>query len=154
MIKVQTLDQEVETLRPVVESWQKAVIDNEFNILADNVDKYLAELHIIAYSNESDLLVLYDDDTPIGYIGLRYFESPLGANKVANEHYFYIVPEKRGIASMRLLKMAKTLAKLKGCSHIIFNASNLASDFHDKVCSFYEKLGMKKFETSYISELE
>ena len=153
MISVKTLDQPVETLRPVVESWQKIVIDNEFNLLADDVNRYLAALHLMAYGNDSDLLVLYEDDTPIGYIGLRYFESPLGANKVANENYFFIVPEKRGIAGMRLLKMAKMLAKIKGCSHIIFNASNLASDMHDRVCEFYEKLEMKKFETSYISEV-
>lgn len=148
---IKIFNDKVETLRPIVEDWQTDVKDNEFGLLADNVDKYLAELHLIAYGNDSDLLVLYDNDEPIGYIGLRYFESPLGANRVANEHYFYVRHDKRGTTSMRLLKNAKILAKLRGCSHVIMNASNLASDLHDKVCEFYKKLGMKKFETSYIS---
>jgi hypothetical protein len=54
---------------------------------------------------------------------------------------------------MRLLKAAKVLAKERGCSHFIMNASNLASDMHDKVCNFYKRLDMKKFETSFISEV-
>lgn len=144
---------DIETLRPIVESWQKIVIENDFGIIADDVNKFLAELGMMAVKDDSDLLVLYDRETPIGYIGLEYFDSPLGNQRIANEHYFYVIPEKRGLASMRLIKNAKYLAKLKGCSHIVFNASNLASDMHDKVCGFYEKTGMKKFETSYISEV-
>jgi len=143
----------VETLRPIAESWQQEANNNEFGLLADNVNKYLAELHLVAYGSDSDLLVLYDGDNPVGYIGLRYFDSPLGANRIANEHYFYVIPEKRGMSSIRLLKTAKTLAGMRGCSHIIMNASNLASDMHEKVCGFYEKMGMKLFETSYISEV-
>ena len=153
-MEIKLFNDDIETLRPIAESWQKNVQDNEFGILADDVDKFLAEIGMMAIKDDSDLLVLYDGETPIGYIGLRYFDSPLGNQKIANEHYFYVVPEKRGLARMRLIKNAKYLAGLKGCSKIIFNASNLASDLHDKVCRVYEKMGMKLFETSYLCEVE
>ncbi len=144
---------DIETLRPVVEAWQDIVIDNEFGIIANDVDKFLIGLGELASNSDSDLLVLCDGGDPIGYIGLNYFMSPLGDQRMANEHFFFVIPEKRGLGSMRLLKAAKALAKEKGCTHFIMNASNLASDLHDKVCDFYERLGMEKFETSYISEV-
>ncbi len=144
---------DIETLRPIVESWQEIVLDNDFGIIADDVDKFLLGLKALAENEDSDLLVLYDDDTPVGYLGLEYFISPLGNQKMANEHYFFVMPEHRGISSMGLFKTAKTLAKAKGCSHLIMNASNLASGLHNKLCRVYEKLGFTKFETCFISEV-
>ena len=152
-MEIKLFNDDIETLRPIAESWQKNVQDNGFGITTDGMNKYLVELGNIAFGANSDLIVLYDGKTPVGYIGLRYFESPLGSQMMAEEHYFYVIPENRGLASMRLIKNAKTLAKLKGCTHLILNASNLASDMHDKICQFYEKSGMKLFETSYIEQL-
>ena len=152
-MEIRLLNDDIETLRPIVESWQENIQDNDFGIIADDIDKYLTELSNMVLRPDADLIVLYDKETPVGYIGLNYFESPLGNQRMANEHFFFVIPEKRGLSSMRLLKGAKYLAKLKGCSHIIFNASNLASELHDKICKFYEKSEMKKFETSYISEV-
>ena len=151
-MEIKLFNDEIESLRPIAESWQENVQDNEFGIITD-VNKHLLELGVMAANDNSDLLVLYDGEIPIGYLGLQYFNSPLGNQRIANEHYFYVIPEKRGISSMRLIKNAKFLAKHKGCSHLILNASNLASDMHNKLCEFYEKTGMKKFETSYISEV-
>lgn len=150
---IKLFNDDIEKLRPIVESWRENIKANEFGIIADDVDKYLTEISNLVLEANSDLLVLYDEETPVGYIGLQYFDSPLGNQRMANEHFFFVIPEKRGMTSLRLLKGAKYLAKLKGCSHIIFNASNLASELHDKICKFYEKLDMKLFETSYIIEV-
>lgn len=149
---IQRAVDDIEKLRPIAEAWQEECKADEFGILAD-VDKYLAELQSMVVNANADLLVLYDEHQPIGYIGLQYFDSPLGNQKMANEHFFYVIPESRGMASMRLMKMAKQCAKAKGCSHIIFNASNLASSLHDRVCRLYERSGMKKFETAFIIEV-
>lgn len=151
-MEVKLFTDNIETLRPIVESWQQIVLDNGFGIITDNVDKFLKELDGLAKDEDSDLLVLYDDK-PVGYLGLQYFMNPLGSQKMANEHYLFVIPEKRGMSSMRLINMAKVLAKERGCTHIIMNASNLASDMHDKVCEFYRRINMKLFESSYISEL-
>ena len=149
----QLFQDNVEVLRPIAEAWEQEMRANAFGIIANDMNKYLAGLDELSHSNDADLLVLYDDSVPVGYIGLQYFDSPLGKQRMANEHFFYVIPEKRGMASMRLMRLAKQVAKAKGCSHIIFNASNLASDLHDKVCKLYERIGMKKFETSFISEV-
>lgn len=151
-MEIKLFNDDIETLRPIAESWFEFASKNKFGIEV-SVDKHLLEIGMMAAKDNADLIVLYDEDIPVGYIGLIYFISPLGEQKIAEEHYLYVVPEKRGLASMRLIKSAKYLAGHKGCSHIIFNASNLASDLHDKICGFYEKQGMKKFETSYISEV-
>lgn len=151
-MEIKLFNDDIETLRPIAESWLNEVRAEEFGIDID-VNMHLLELGMMAVKDDADLIVLYDGEVPVGYIGLRYFESPLGNQRIAEEHFFFVIPERRGLASMRLIKNAKFIAKMKGCSHIILNASNLASDMHDKVCSFYEKSGMKKFETSYISEV-
>ena len=143
-MEVKLFNDNIETLRPIVESWQKNVMTNEFGIIADDVNKYLAELHSIAFGQSSDLLVLYDRDEPVGYFGLRYFSSPLGEQVMANESFYYVLPEKRSISSLKLIKSAKMLAKMKGCSHLILNASNLASDSHEKLCRVYEKMNFQK----------
>ena len=153
-MNIKLFNDDIETLRPVMELWRSTVDFDKFGIIADSPDKYLTELNLLARNDNSDLLVLYDNDIPVGYIGLQYFESPFSNQRIANEHFMYVVPEKRGLASMRLIKDAKILAKLKGCSHIIFNASNLASDLHDKLCRVYEKIGFAKFETCFITKLE
>lgn len=144
---------EIETLRPIVESWQQIVLDNGFGIIADDIDKFLVELSNLASGDESDLLVLYDDDVPVGYLGMQYFMSPLGNQKMANEHFYFVMPEKRGMSSIGLMRVAKVLAKERGCTHLIMNASNLASAMHNKLCRVYEKLGLTKFETCYITEV-
>ncbi len=149
---IKLFNDDIETLRPIAESWQDEAQANKFGIITD-VNKFLSELNTMAFGQDSNLIALYDGDTPIGIIGLRFFESPIGNQRMADEHFLYVMPENRGISSMRLIKSAKFLANRKGCSHRILNASNLASDKHDKVCKFYERIGMKKFETSYISEV-
>lgn len=152
-MNVKVFDGSVEELRSIAEAWKAEAEVNDMGILVVDIDKYLASLHLLAYGSSSNLLVLYDNEVPVGLLGLNYFENPLGPQKMANEHYFYVIPKKRGVSSMRLIKEAKSLAKIMGCSHFIMNASNLASGLHDKVCGLYKKMKMKHFETSYVTKL-
>jgi len=151
-VRIKIWNSDVNDLVEIAEKWADDVADNEFNIEV-KAQNHLQDLRKLILSNGSDLLVLTKDDKPVGYIGLKTFCNPLGQRLIANEHYWYVLPEFRGIASVKLIKAADKWAKWQGCSHIILNASNLAGDMHDKVCEFYEKMGMKKFETSYIKEL-
>lgn len=139
---------DVSELRNIAAYWRDECNSNEMNIKT-SMDSFLVDLKELIDGDNSDLLVLVDD-VPIGLLGLTTFTSPISSQLIANEHYWYVIPPRRGIASMRLLKAAEDWAKEKGCSHLIMTASNLASDLHDTVCFIYEKMGMKKFETSYI----
>ena len=142
----------VEPLRPIALKWQAEC--NSENLGIDiNIETHLDDLQMLVSRERSDLLVLIDGNEVIGYMGIAVIDSPVGEQVMANEHYWYVVPEKRGIASVRLFKAAELWAQVHRCSHILMNASYLASDLHDKVCRLYERFGMEPFETTYIKKV-
>ena len=116
--------------------------------------KGLEDLSELIAGAHSDLIMLMKDEQHIGFAGIRNFVSPLGRNLIAEEHYLYILPEHRGRGGLILLKAAREWAQKNMCTHLILNASCLASDMHDKVCKLYEYMGMSKFETSFICQVQ
>ena len=140
------------TLRPVVDSWLAPLQDNKFQL--DLVtDRLLTDLQKLVNGRDSDLFVLRKEKDIVGFLGLTTFINSIGYNKVANEHYWYVLPKHRGIGSIRMIKMAKQWAIEKECSHLMMNASNLAGDSHRQVCNLYERLGMSKMESTYIQRI-
>lgn len=138
-------------LLPVVESWRRSC-RNDFGFNLDT-ETFVKDLIRLIEGETSDLFVLEDIFGIYGFMGLDMFDSPIGQQRVANEHYWYVIPEKRGISALRFMPLAQKWAKEKGCSHLIMNASNLASDLHDKVCKIYGRFGFEKFETSFIKKV-
>jgi GNAT superfamily N-acetyltransferase len=131
--------------------WKRESNHQKLKIDADD-DIYIGKLQEFI-DNPNNILLVLEDDEIVGYMGLQAFESPLGNQLIANEHYWYVLPEKRGFSALKFLHAAERWAKEKGCSHLIMNASNLASDLHDRTCRLYERFGMSKFETTYIKEV-
>jgi len=150
--KLEQFKDSIKEISPMMRWLQEANME-QFGVTFD-LDVFLTDIQRLIKDENSDLLVLMDNDKPVGWMGILRFSSPLGKQNWANEHYWYVSPEKRGMGSMMLFDAAKDWAKQKGCTHLIMNASMMASSLHDKVCTFYDRLGMKKFETSYISEIE
>ena len=117
------------------------------------MEKHLADLQDMIDSDGKDLLVY--GDPPVGYMGLSMFKNPLGTEMFANEHYWYIVPEKRrGAGAIRLMIAAQEWAVQKGCEYLLMTASKLASNLHDNVCNLYMKTGFSHFETTYIKRVK
>ena len=143
---------EVEAVRGLAVEWKETCDCKEFGIETD-VDVFLAGLMDLVDGSNTDLLLLERDNEIVGLMGITLFKSPVSSDTIANEHFWYVKQEHRGKGSLMLLARAKAWAKIKGCSYLIMNASNAASDMHDKVCRFYERAGLKKFETSYIKEI-
>ena len=145
---------DVSIFRPLAEKWAASVQNEarEFGLTVD-VDAHLRDLSGLTIDPQSIILVLLVDSNVAGYMGLRIFQNPLGPEWLAEEHYWFVDPERRGRNSLRLLEAAKEWAKASGCSHLKMNASRLASDLHDDVCRLYERKGMKAFETSYIERI-
>lgn len=144
---VKIFDGKAEDLRPIADLWSKEA--GGFGI-GVNVDEHLADLQDLIDSPDKDLLVLYNGN-PIGYMGIIRFKNPLGKEYFANEHYWYIAPERRGgTGAVKLIQAAQEWALQKGCQYLLMSASRLASPMHDKVCRLYEKLGFEHFETTYI----
>ncbi len=142
---------QIESIRPLADEWKAFCSCGQFGLEVD-INSFLAGLMNLVDGKDSDLLLLIDKDEIIGFMGLTIFQSPFGKEKVANEHYMFVSPG-RAAGSIRLISAAEEWAKDHGCSHIIMNASNAASDLHDKVCKLYERIGLLKFETSYIKEI-
>jgi len=139
-----------EDLRWIAEQWRQESVKC-FGI-EKNTNEHLADLQDMIDSDNKDVLVV--GDPPFGYMGLTIFKNPLGTELFANEHYWYIVPEKRrGSGGVRLMMAAQEWAVSKGCEYLLMTASKLASDLHDNVCRLYEKAGFSHFETTYIKRV-
>ena len=136
----------------VADKWRQECNAYDMGLQINDMS-YLDYLQGLVDSPDSDILVLCKGDKIIGYMGIVAFRSPLSNEYLACEKNWFILPEHRGISSMKLLKAARRWAKYKGCTHLIMNASCVAGDMHDKLCGLYEKMKMKKFETSYIQEV-
>ena len=147
-MNVKEFNGDVEQIRHIAVRWQQEDVDSSLGIETD-VNIYLAKLQDFVDNPDNILLILIDDDI-VGYMGLNFFVSPMGNQLIANEHYFYVLPEKRGISALKFIPAAKKLAKERGCSHLMMSASNLASSLHDRTCKLYERFGFSKFETVYI----
>ncbi len=124
----------------------------EFGLSID-LSKTLLDIGQLAFSPNSIVFLLVDNNKIIGFYGAAISCSKFSNQMIAEERYYYVTQENRGISSLKLIKAATEWAKNKQCSHFIIYASNLASELHDRTCQLYEKLGMKKFETSYVKEL-
>lgn len=152
-MKVTTWKGDIEQLRPLAEQWFQECNADDFGLKAE-VDEHLRDMTMnFLLRQDRVILALIDNEQVVGYMGLSTFKSPLSEQIIANEHNYYVRPESRGAGGLRLLLEARKWAKEKGCSHLIMNASNLASDMHNKICKFYQKMNMRKFETSYIAEV-
>lgn len=152
VIRAKNLE-DIERLKPLALEWQESCNAKEMGIELIPETHYLDLAGLIDKDDAELFLLVNDDDSVVGYMGMRIFDSPLGNQTIANEHLWYVSKEHRTLGTVRILNAAKRWAKEKGCTHLILNASNLASDMHDKVCRFYERIGFKKFETSYIQVL-
>jgi len=151
-MKTEIFKGDIKLLVPIAIEWQKKASGNDFGITMD-MPYHLADLQALISNDDTDLLALYSGDKIIGYMGIMLYRSPLGEQLLANERYYYVLPEYRGFGSLRLIKAAMDWAKTKGCTHIQFSVNKMASSMYDKTCKLYEKLGMKPFEMSFIKEL-
>ena len=140
-------------LLPLILSWKETCKSKELEMEANPLALLLDFKKIIG-SEQGVLFGTKNKNDVIGVIGVIIFSSPIGNDLIANEHYWYVMPEyRKGTIGMRLLKKAIKWAESKGCTHFMGNASMLASDLHDNICSIYERIGMKKFETTYIMKI-
>jgi len=145
-------DGDLASLESIAKRWIEEADFEKFG-LDVAISKGLSDLGELIAGSNSDLFILTKDEMCVGFAGIRNFVSPLGNNLIAEEHYLYVLPEHRGRGGLILLRAANKWARDNMCTHLILNASNLASDMHDKTCKLYECVGMSKFETSFICQI-
>lgn len=151
-IEIANSVEQIESIRPLADEWKEFCSCGQFGLEVD-VNAFLAGLMDLVDGVDSDLLLLIDDTEIVGIMGLTKFQSPFGKEMVASEHYMFVKQGHSVTGGKRLIDAAQGWAKKNGCSHLIMNASNAASDMLAKVCRLYERLGMKPFEMSYIKDI-
>lgn len=140
----------IERLREVGEEWLQSALLTEIPIPMDaNIG--LATLRALVASPAGDVLVLCGTDRIEGFMGLIYRNNHVGPGRFANECLFYVSLAARG-GGLRLIRAAEKLAKSKGCTHLILNASRLAGDA-DRSGKLFERCGYAPLETSYLRTL-
>lgn len=152
VIKATTSLDKIEGLKEVALEWKGSCNGKDFGIELVP-ETFFSHLNDMIIDVDKELFLLLKKDRVIGFMGAVIFQSPLGNQDICQEHFWYCGGNHRGRGTMLLLKAIKEWAKERGCSHLIMNASCLASNLHDRLCRFYEKIGFLRFETSYITFL-
>lgn len=93
--------------------------------------------------DEAAILVAEHGDTLIGMIGLVMFEHHISGELVAGEVCWWVEPEARGSAGVRLLKAAERWARDR---HAV--ALQMIAPTEDVAC-IYQALGYTPVETTY-----
>lgn len=143
--------QDVEKIRGIAAKWSAECNGSVFGLTVDT-DEALRDLAIWLDHAPGTLLLAYDGAELTGFFAVFAVKNFLGREMLALEKYWYCLPNKVR-AGPALFEAAVLWSKQNGCSHLIVSASNLASDLHDKVCKFCERMGMQVFETAYAGKV-
>lgn len=152
MAVIETFTGPLSDLAYLAERWKQECNGDDLGIEVE-IDAFLFGIQEMIDDPRSTVLVSKLNDTIIGLMGVQTFISPIGKQRIANEHYWYVLPEFRGSSGIRLIEAAREWAKVQRCSHFILNASTLSSNLHDRVCEICKRIGMQKFETSFIERI-
>ena len=151
-MKIVTFKGDVGILRPLCEAWRDESGKGFENFaFCLDIDKFLSYLEFV--KKLSVLLVGFENDEPIGFMGLFIQDSPLGADVILNENFWYIDKAHRGMAGVRMLKAAERTGREKGCNKFSVTASYLANEAATRVESLYKAMGFRLFEKIYIKGL-
>ena len=137
---------------PLLEQWHEIQHGEVFG-LDVSVAATEADLQARLDLGDGTLLVAWDGIELVGFFAVFKAKSSLSDQQLAVEIFWFAKPNHHS-AGPALYHRAKVWAKDHGCTHLVVSGSHLASDLHDKVCAFCERLGMQAFETSYIGRIE
>ena len=149
-MRIEYLTDGVEVLRPLAEEWavqgksNGVGIDVHIQTIVDRAREW-------AQQENSEIIVAWESDEPVGLVCLLRGFSFLGRQTFAIEQHWYVKPGNNGVGP-KLLEEAVMWADTHGCSHLIMGASRLGG-MEFKVCQFYERHGFKPFSRSYIIEV-
>ncbi len=132
-----------DNLLPLIEKWRQESNHAAFG-LAANVQKVADNLKSLPAC-----LVMEREGAVVGFMGISVFISSIGPERIANEHFWYVLPEYRGHVR-GFVTVAKKWAREHGCTHLMLNASYMASDRCERVSKFYQMMGFAPFEHTYI----
>jgi hypothetical protein len=147
-MKIEALDN-MDSLNGLLDEWYTDQ-NGEFMGLDMNIETFCECIKAWLKSFDGVILVAINKE-PVGFLVLVKLPSEFGEQVWGVEKGWYALPNTG--AGLKLYRAAERWCRENGCSHLIMTASNAASGLHDKVGHFYERMGMTKFETSYLKDL-
>ena len=139
---------DIEDLRPLFEQWYRQQRDDNFG-LSISVDGVMQDLDWWTKTFEHGLLLAVDDaDSIVGMMAVFAIPNHMSPKPLAIEKYWF------GAGGLQLYRAAKSWAAEVGCSHFLASASRLAGGRHDRVAKLCSKIGMKHFETTFITTVQ
>lgn len=98
------------------------------------------------------ILVAMDGEDIIGAIAGMVYPEAYSGDLIAQEFFWFVHPDHRGLAGIRLYKAFEDWAKQKGCAEI--RMGHLADLMPEKVSHTYQRLGFVEVERNYAKRLE
>lgn len=147
MIKAIKTEEELIELHKVVSEFYK-LMPYKKKIL--DPKKWAATWLQLIESGVGKVLSLVEDDEVKGGIGLIMHNSLEDGALVTSEAFWYVDEKSRG-GGIRLFKAAEEFAKSIGSERMMM--IHLQNSMPKKVKNFYERMGFKEAETTYLKEL-
>jgi GNAT superfamily N-acetyltransferase len=97
------------------------------------------------------IFVAMEDEEIIGAIGAMIHEDPYSDEKIVHEFFWFVRPDHRGTAGIRLYKQLEKWAREKGAN--IIRMVHLMDSMPEKLSRFYGAMGFAAVETVYSKDL-
>jgi len=137
-------------IRPLYDAWLSIANGEEFGL---DIDSDVADVNgQTLCSAGGTLLVAYDKQDPVGFFALSPVPSAVSKQTVVVCTFWFALPN-ANLVGPRLIEAAKDWTARNGYSHLLLSGSKIASDSHDKICRYCERVGAKHFETIYLLEV-
>ena len=107
------------------------------------------EWYLSRPKNEAIVILLCDEDTPVGMMALMSAPTPFWQGFLASEQVWWVEEEHRGRDSLKMVSIAEEWATRAGCTGIVM--SSLQSN--DKVSRIYTSMKYKLLESGFYKEL-
>lgn len=145
-------EDDLNRLRGIGAEWMELAVQNNIFAIPLDMEHGLNTLRNLVLSQSGDVLALVNGENDIkGFMGLSYQQNHVGPGLQAHECFFYVARDSRR-HGIPLMLAAEKLAKAKGCSHMIMNASRLAGD-GDRSGALYNRRGYVEYDTAYVRAL-
>jgi len=108
-------------------------------------------LTCIASASRGCLVLVDDNEKPLGALGFEISRLWFSSSVVARELFFWIDPDSRGGHGSAMLEAFEAAAKARGAEFTVMVA--LAASNYDRVTDFYRYKSYRAMESAFIKEL-
>lgn len=116
-------------------------------LIVANPDAMTAFVTRLVEWDEAEVFVAEIDGQIVGMLGIFAFTHTVSGERTAMEAFWWVAPNARGTAGIRLLTAAEAWAHGAGATRLQMIAPN------DRVASLYQRRGYRKVEVIYQREL-